>query len=99
MFEKDSFGLPLPTDAARFVSKVRMTELGYEYQASVKALEARLNELTGKLKLTPPNEKPDIEQRISTLRREIAEARRTGADAAGFYSEITFNCQGKESLQ
>lgn len=87
MFKKDSFGLPLPTDTAKFVSKIRMTELGREYQTSVKALESRLKELTGKLKMTPPKEKPDIEQRISILRREIAEARRTGADASGFYTE------------
>ncbi len=86
LFEKDCFGLPLPTKTAKFVSEIRMAELGHEYNDSISALEARLAELTAKLKFTPPDQKPDIEQRISLLRREIHDARKIGADAAGFYS-------------
>lgn len=86
MFERDCFGLPLPTETAKFVSEIRMAELGNEYNNSISALEVRLDELTHKLKVTPPGEKPDVEQRICLLRREILEARKTGADAAGFYS-------------
>ena len=66
-------------------SKMAMERLGKEYLASADALRARIEQLRSTLDKLPASEKRGVERRIALLEQEIRDAKRIGADAAGFY--------------